>query len=345
VTSAVRAAVVRGARDVRLERRARPEPGPGEARVRVSACGLCGSDLHLFGLGLYRPGVVPGHEVAGVVDALGPGAAGLSVGDAVAVEPLHSCGRCRFCEQGRDAICPEAAFYGVHRDGGMADFLVVPARRCFPVPRDLVPAVAALAEPTAVAMHGLRRGGFAAGQRVLVLGAGAIGLLVLLAARRLGAREVWISARHAHQAERARRFGAQRVLAESEASAEALAGMPAAERLDVCVETVGGHADTVRAGAAAVAPGGTVSVLGLFLRRVELDPFPLFSKEVTLAWSNCYEHARERAEFEDALALLDAERERVAEIATHPVPLDEVARAFALGADKKAGVLKVTVQP
>ena len=146
-----------------------------------------------------------------------PGVAGFATGDAVAVEPLQSCGAATSAG-GLDALCPNGKLLGVHAHGGFAEYVVVPARRAFPVPADLDPRVAALAEPTAVAVRGLRRGGLGAAQRVLVLGAGTLGLLSILAARALGADEVWISARHAAQAALAADLGATRVLAESEAA-------------------------------------------------------------------------------------------------------------------------------
>lgn len=326
-----------------------PEPSSGEVRLRVRACGLCGSDLHLHHLGLYTPGVVPGHEIAGVVDAVGPDVEEPAPGTSVAVEPLHGCGRCAWCREGRDPLCPEGAIYGVHRHGGFAEQVVVPARRCFALPPDLEPAVGALAEPLAVSLHGLRRAALEPGQRVLVLGAGSVGLLTLAAARWLGAGSVWISARHAHQAELARALGADRVLGEDEASPEALAALTPAEAPHAVVETVGGRADTAAAAVAALRPGGTVSVLGLFTGRVALPPASLFAKEATLAWSNCYVRppaaAGGRADFAEAVAMLDAERERLAPLCSHGVPLAEAERAWSLAADKAAGVIKVTVLP
>jgi threonine dehydrogenase-like Zn-dependent dehydrogenase len=323
----------------------RPEPGPGELRLRVTACGLCGSDLHLHQQGLYPPGTVPGHEFAGVVDALGAGVVGLEVGQAVAVEPFRSCGRCPSCRAGHHARCPEAKLLGVHAPGGLAEYAVVPALRAFHVADDLDPRLAALGEPVAVVVHGLRRGGFAPGDRVLVLGAGSLGLLAVLAARVLGASEVWVTARHAHQADLARALGARRVLSEAEASPEALAALGRGAPVDLALETVGGRADTLLAAGSAVRPGGRVAVLGLFLGRVELDPLPLLLKEVTLAWSYCYGHADARADFVEALGLVERERERLAGLLTHAVPLAEVLRAYAIAADKKAGAIKVSVVP
>jgi threonine dehydrogenase-like Zn-dependent dehydrogenase len=344
----MRAAVYHGKRDVRFEERPIPTPGPGEVRVKVGGCGLCGSDRHLWELGLYVPGVVPGHEMAGPIDALGPGVLDVHEGQSVAVEPLHACGHCPQCLQGRDPLCDETAFYGVMRDGGFAEYAVVPAGRLFPFDPELDVATAALAEPAGVAVHGLRRADIQPGKKVLVLGAGPIGLMTLLAARRLGAGEVTISARHPWQAEAARRLGADRVLTEAEASPQALAGLLGAQRPEIVAETVGGSADTLEAAAAGVAPGGAITVLGLFTVPVSLQPHVLFAKEVTLAWSNCYSrppHAPGRADFADAVTLVEDERERLDVFTTHSVGLDEIGRAYALAEERPAGLVKLTVRP
>jgi threonine dehydrogenase-like Zn-dependent dehydrogenase len=243
----------------------KPAPGPGEVRVRVRACGICGSDLHLRSAGFVQRGVAPGHEFAGVVDAVGSGVLGLAPGTAVAVEPLRSCGRCDECRRGLEAICAEGQLLGVHASGGFAEYAVVAARRAFPVPAELDPRVAALAEPMAVVVRGHRRGGLAR-QRVLVLGAGTLGLLGTLAARALGAGEVHVSARHAAQAQLAKDFGAARVLDEAEAAPGELARAGRRPAFDLVLETVGG-ADTLNAATAAVRRGGTVAVLGMFWPR------------------------------------------------------------------------------
>jgi L-iditol 2-dehydrogenase len=323
----------------------RPAPAAGEVRVRVLACGLCGSDLHLRSVGFVQRGVAPGHEFAGAIDAIGAGVTGLAPGDAVAVEPLRSCGGCAECGRGLDALCPEGQLLGVHAHGGFAEYAVVPAARAFPVPADLAPRVAALAEPTAVVVRGLRRGGFAPGMRVLVLGAGTVGLLGALAARALGAGEVWISARHAAQAALARELGATRVLAEAEATPPELARAGRDAPVDLVLETVGGGADTLNAAGAAVRRGGAVVVVGMFLAPVRLDTLPLLLKEATLAWSYCYGRSGEPCDFAAATRLLASERAAAARLATHAVPLADAERAFALAADRKAGAIKVSVIP
>lgn len=319
-----------------VEERPLPEPGPGEVRVRLRACGICGTDLHFRRAGLWPPGRTPGHEMAGAVDALGAGAQGWRPGDAVAVEPLQSCGRCDSCRQGRGATCPELQVFGIHRDGGMAEYVCVPAGRLFAVPADLPPRLAALAEPMAVAVHGLRRGRLEAGQRVLVLGAGSIGLLSVAAARALGAGEVWLTARHPRQAALGERLGAARVLGEEETPSECA---------DLVVETVGAGADTLIQAGRCARRGGVISVVGVFMGRVEIEALPLFLKENTLTWSNCYLHAHEGADFETAIGLISERREALAGVTSHGVPLEEIDRAFQIASDKKSGAVKVTVLP
>ncbi len=330
----MRAAVARGPGRIELEERPLPQPAAGEARLRLRGCGICGTDLHFHGAGLWPPGTTPGHEMTGVVDALGEGVTGWQRGDSVVVEPLRACGSCPSCRAGRPAICPQLQVLGIHCAGGMAEYACVPAARLFGVPADLDPRLAALAEPMAVAVHGLRRGALEAGQRVLVLGAGSIGLLTVAAARALGAGEVWLTARHPHQAQVGERLGASRVLKEDDVPAECA---------DLVVESVGGSADTLDRAAHAVARGGAVSVVGVFMGPVTLQALPLFVKESTLAWSNCYWHPHEGADFETAVELVSARRAALADVATHAVPLAEIDRAFQLASDKRAGVIKVTV--
>ncbi len=353
----MRAVVARGGAALGLEDVPRPEPGPGQVRVSVGACGICGSDLTLRGVGAYPPGLIPGHEFAGTVEALGPDVEGVSEGDRVAVEPFSSCGACAECRNGWDPLCSEGKLLGIHMPGGMAESVVADARRLFRAPQALAPEVLAMAEPLAVSLHGLRRGGLTRGSRVLIVGAGAVGQLAAFAAHKLGAGEVWVTARHAHQARQALALGAHRVLSETEASREALASLGREAPIDLAVETVGGTADTLNDAAAAVRPGGTVAVLGVWMAPVALDTMPLLLKEVSLVWSYCYHHAhgprREAeatpsapgrvAEFAEAVAMLAEEPDRIGALLSHRVPLAEAPSAFDLAADKRAGAVKVSV--
>lgn len=343
----MRAAAYLGPGQIAIQSRAIPEPGPGEVRVRVGACGLCGSDLHLLHAPtpFMAPGTTMGHEIAGTVDAVGDGVADFSGGESVVVEPLRTCGTCRYCADGRDSLCPGVGIHGVQLEGGFADYLTVQARRLYRVPAGLDVRLAALAEPTAVAVHGLRLGGFQPGGRVLVLGAGTIGLAAVGVAKAWGAAEIVLTARHPHQAERGRALGATTVLSGADATAEALAAFGKEQPADMVVESVGGTADTLTGAVAALAPGGTIVVLGFFLEPVVLDPLTLFLKEGRLQWSNCYARAPGMADFDEAVRLLGGDGATWSSLLTHAVPLDEIGRAFALAGDKTSGAVKVTVVP
>ena len=340
------AAAAAGDQSFRLTERPVPEPAVGEVRVRVEACGICGSDLHLYRSGRLPEGHTPGHEISGIIDAVGPKVTSLQVGNRVAVEPLISCRKCKACLDGKAAICRKARLFGVHLPGGLAEYIVVPAYRAYPLSSDLDPAVAAMTEPVAVALHGLAQGQFEAGSRVLVLGSGSVGLVSVLAASWLGAKEVWATARHEHQAELARTLGASRVLSESEADPKALAQLGLRHDIDLAIETVGGSANTLEAACAAVRPAGHVSVLGLFEKGVALPGLSLVFKEITVRGSNCYTRpSGEKADFQRATTLVEEERERLGLLISDRVALSNVERAFEFAADKTRGAIKVSVQP
>lgn len=340
----MRAGVYRGPGEVALAERALPEPGPGEVRLRITACGLCGTDLHLVHSPkpIIEPGSVMGHEMAGVVDDLGTGVSGFEAGEPVVVEPLASCGDCDPCREGRDSICRELELYGLQRPGGFADAVVVPGHRLYRVPHSLPPSLSALAEPFAVAVHGLRLADADREKppaKLLILGAGSIGLAGVAVARAWDFGHVAITARHPHQAEAARRLGAHEVL--EAGSPEDLTGYEA----DLVVETVGGLADTMTAAGIALAPGGTICVLGVFMGPLTLDPLVLLGKEARLQWSNCYSRRPGEVDFADAVDILIAGGDGYDSLLTHQVPLDEIERAFEIAGDKRSGAVKVTVVP
>jgi L-iditol 2-dehydrogenase len=341
------AGVYRGRGRVRAERVALPEPGPGEVRLRVEACGLCGSDLHIFHSEPDRvgAGMTLGHELVGLVDVVGEGVERWRVGDRATVEPLLSCGHCELCAAGFDNRCREYALLGLHRPGGFAEHVIAEGRRLYAVPASLDRRVAALAEPVAVCVHGLRLGRFDPREPLLVLGAGSIGILTVAVARLYGARDIAITARHPHQARLARELGATATLdpvSIRDASAAPASGAPT---YPLVVETVGGRADTLLDAAVAVAPGGRIVVLGVFQDTIQLDPWPLLFKEATLTWSLCYTRPDGAPDFEEAIRLLAAHPEVFARVLTHEVPLAEIDRAFALADDKSSGAVKVTVTP
>ncbi len=319
------------------------EPGPlpeGWARIRVSACGICGSDLHFWHGTMPRPlGTAPGHELAGtILDVAGP-AAGRLDDVLYAVSPNVSCGTCPFCLVGDTHLCDRALGrgLGLGADGGLADVVDVPVANLAPTGTD-DGVVASMTEPLAVALRGVGLAGVEADSRVLVLGAGTIGLCAALLARDRAA-EVAITARHPHQAAAAEALGVT-VLGEADGI-----GWAKSVGADVVLETVGGSADTLSVATKACRKGGTVVVLGVFDAPVAIDVTTMLMKELRLQGSFCYGSTRRGPEYAAAAALTGRIEADLARLQTHAFALDDVVDAFGAALDKSSGAIKVTVVP
>ncbi len=316
-----------------------PQTAPGEVLVRVRSCGICGSDLHFYeGAFPAMANVSPGHEFAGEIEALGEGVAGWSEGDRVAVEPITSCQTCEYCRSGRYHLCPRHILIGTMRSGALAQYIAVPAYTLYRLPEGMDFETGALAEPLAVAVHGLHIVGLKAGEKVLVLGSGTIGLMTVLAARAAGA-EVVATYRHEHQSGAALALGAVRTVHD-----EAMAGLER-EGFDVVVETVGGTAKTLQQALGTVRAGGRVSVLGLFTQPVSVHPIGLVLKETTVVGGITYCRPGLRSDFDVALAILARHGEQARSVITHRFPLSEASAAFETAAHKGTKSLKVHINP
>ncbi len=314
------------------------EPGPlreGWVRLRVHACGICGTDLHLWRRELPAPaGGVPGHEVVGL-----PLDGGRGLPDRLyAVEPRTWCGACDLCISGSRHLCAKSSILGLGLPGGLADWIDAPREAVHPVDASVSAGAAAIAEPLAVCVRALHLARPEASSRVLVLGAGNIGLLCGLLARDR-ADEVAITARYDHQRRAAERLGIL-PLAEGAAADWALERGP-----DLVIETVGGGADTLEQAVRLCRPAGRVVVLGVFGGSRPIDALALMAKEIEVVGSNTYGTGRRGPEFRVAVDLLPRYRSELEPLQTHRFSLDAVADAFACAADKKSGAIKVTVLP
>lgn len=287
-------------------------------RVRVVSAGICGSDLHMVA-GRFPVSGTLGHEFAGIAPD----------GSAVAVEPLDPCGRCEPCRAGDYNLCSEggARIFGIGRDGGMAEEVRVPERALVPLARGVSPRDACLVEPLAVAIHGLRRVGLRGGQRVEIVGAGAIGLCAVAAAVAAGAR-VGLAARHDAQREAAERLGA----GASSGGAE-------------LVVDAAGTKSALAVAAELARPGATLLLLGSYWEGFEIDGFALLTKELDVVPSYLYGRRSGERDFERAAALLAARPEIAETLITHRFPLDAAAEAFAVAEDRAAGAIKVVLEP
>jgi len=266
----------------------------------VSACGICGTDLHSWlRESPVDPAMIPGHEIAGVPLAGGE-IPGLGPEPLVAVEPRSWCARCELCRSGLYHLCAAGLLFGVSAPGGLADWVDVPRSSVHAVPAGVSPLLASLAEPLAVAQRAMGRAGLSPASRVLVLGAGTIGLLCGLLAREI-TPSVSIVARHPAQFEAARALGLG-ALARSE-----LQSWAQAERPDVVFETVGGRAQTLDEAVACCRAGGRIVVLGLFAGYRPFDARSFLIKELELVASNTYANNTATGAAAPAVAGTDAE--------------------------------------
>jgi len=335
----MKAAIFQGTESIGIRQRDLPDTPPGWVRLAVTAAGICGSDLHLYhgNLGPNK-GIQPGHEVTGIVDAVGDDCS-ISTGTRVALEPILGCHSCHFCNVGAANLCPDTRLFGFALPGGLAEYVSVPEAALHVLPQDLNNKAAALCEPIAVCIRGMRIGDIAPGQRVVILGAGSIGLLSILTARAAGAAEVLITARHPHQQELAAALGADRIYP----SAEALLKEIGEQHADVVLETVGGSADTVTEAVRVARTGGRIVMLGVFDSDPKLPGFQFFQKELTLAASNCYGREATVGDFALGTELVTAHAGLLEQLVTHTFALDQIAEAFATANDKSTRSIKVQI--
>jgi L-iditol 2-dehydrogenase len=346
------AARLHGARDLHVERVPEPgEPGPGEVTIRVSAVGVCGSDLHTYNEGrigttrVVSP-LVLGHEFAGVVTRAGELArsgAGtpLVEGVRVAVDPHVPCRRCEWCERGHPNLCPEHAFYGVWPfDGALQELMTCDSRNCFPLPDSVSDVEGALLEPLGVAIHSLDLGKVRIGDTAVVLGCGPIGLLIAWLARRAGASQVLAFDKYPWRSGAARRWGAGEGLpAENEAVARMVLERTSGRGADVVFEAAWAG-PAVQQAVEAARPGGRVVLVGIpDDDRFELRHSDARRKGLTMSFARRMKHTYPRA-----IALAEGDLELEA-LVTHRFRLDQAAEAFALNAGYQDGVLKAMILP
>ena len=328
-------------------------PGRGEVVLRVRACGICGSDLHAYrDRSRWTAGRVLGHEISGEIAELGEGVSGLQVGDRVALEPRTYCGACAECRGGRTELCQvEGQLFGIVLPGGFGETLTVPAQNLFRVADDLDFAVAALAEPLAVAIHGHRVAAQldaarpTRGERVVVLGAGPIGLMCAFYAARAGATEVAVTARYEHQAEAARMLGATHTFEAGGDGPAALRAWSEEHPVDLVMESVGGTADTPTLAGQVARRGGRVLILGGFAGNVPMPAGLIMSRQLRVAGTIFYGSIGMQHDYEIATALLDEHRDLLGKLITHRLGLDEVAAGVGFAGNKTSGALKVTIEP
>lgn len=324
----MRRILVNSAEDIRVERVPFPEtPGEGQVLVHSRLVGICGSDTHAAAgrHPFIRLPYRPGHEVVGVVGAVGPGVVGLSKGDRVVVEPNLVCGRCRQCRDGRYNICRELAVFGCQTPGGMADAFTIAADRLHPVPDGMSDEMAALVEPLATPVRAVRRAGIGPGSRVVVLGAGPIGLLTLVAARAAGAATVLVTDVLAGKRERAVRLGADSALDAADPDlVDAARAAMAGEGADAVFDCVAVRSSMAQA-AELLDKGGTVVVVGVPHGPTDVPLHLVQDREIAVLGSLMYV----REDVLRAIRLLADGALTADELVTAVFPLEQAGEAYA----------------
>jgi threonine dehydrogenase-like Zn-dependent dehydrogenase len=340
----MRAAVTTGRRQMEVvEVPEPPEPGPGQVLVRPEAVGLCGSDFHhyLGDLGtvdvsrLYPR--IMGHETAASVVAAGPDV-GLTPGTRVALWPVLGCGHCYPCSLGRPNVCQNLSLIGVHQDGSLQDRLVVPATQAFPAD-DLDATTAALIEPVSIAVRSVARGRVAAGERVVVFGAGPIGQALALAATDRGA-SVLLLDRVESRLGLGKIAGADAAVADTVDEALARAREWAGDDGPEVVFEATGVPDLLKPATSLVVHGGRVVVVGLSGSDAPVRVGDLPFKELDVLGVSCCG----AADFAAAVDLVSRRRAEAAPLVTHEFPLEEAPEAIEYAIHHPAEVMKAVVR-
>lgn len=348
----MRALVLHGIGDLRLEEVPTPVPAAGEVLIRVVACGVCGSDIpRIFEKGAYRFPVICGHELAGLVAGCGAGVDDLEEGDRVTVFPLIWCGRCAPCERGQYAQCLHYDYLGSRSDGGFAEFAVAPRKNVLKVPGGVPLEVASMTEPAAVALHALRRaGGVAVGESVVIFGAGPIGMMVAQWAEISGAGKVILFDVAPDRCTLARQLGLRYCFNPRETQpGEVLADLTGGMGADVAVEAAGVPA-SLTACLEAVGMGGRVVLLGNPAAEAPLSAAVLsgaMRREITISgsWNSVYSAQGNRDDWQVTLQSIAAGALMLAPLISHRIPLARAIETLNAVHQKQGTFLKVIIQP
>lgn len=330
--------------DVRLDEVSLPPaPSEHEVQIRVLWTGICATDIEEWQRGPIFIPMQPhqltnqhapltlGHEISGEVVATGSNVDDLVIGDRVAVDGLSSCGACDWCRQNRPVLCASLAAVGLMADGGLAEYCNVPAKGCFRIPISLGADVAALAETLAVGVRALARGRFVAGESVCVVGAGAVGLLAMQAARALGASLVSTLEKNPTRRALATQLGADSI-------GDTANDVPQA---DVVLEC-SGNASAAASAITVLKPGGRMVLVGLLSEPLMVDALSIVTgeREIIGSLSHVYD-----TDFAKAISLLSLGLVNAEPLISHRVKLVDTLTAFAALAAHPADHLKVVVSP
>jgi L-idonate 5-dehydrogenase len=329
----MKAWVLHGEKDIRLEERKRPEPVAGEVLVGVRAAGICGSDLHYHAHGRCgnfiptRPFIL-GHEFAGEIVAVGEGVDASRIGQRVAIDPSRPCGKCRLCRAGRYNLCPEMVYFGSASvvppsEGCFAEFVTAPAKNAWPIPADFDYSLGALLEPLSVAMHSVQRSGGVAGKSVLITGGGTIGQMILLCANACGASKVVVSDLRPFARDFAIGQGAAGAIDPADPNCAGHAKAYAEDGFEVVFEAAGVGA-ALNQGMQLAAKGATVVQVGTLPDGTAIPANLLLTRELSYVASWRFANV-----FDRVIDLIQSGKIKPSSLITNIYPMDDLQAAIA----------------
>jgi len=336
----MKAAVLRGANNIRMETIPDPVAEPYGIVIKVKACGVCGSDLHEYKSG-KNPGTIFGHEFSGDVAQVGEHVTGVTVGDRVTAVGFRACGKCLWCSQGKPHRCSDMALVGYQLPGAMAEYVSIPVaavgQTVFPLPDELTYEDAAQVEPLSISLYSVRRAKPKETDTAVVLGAGVIGLNAIQVLKSMGVPTVLVSARRPSRLAAAKTCGADLIVDAAKddpvpAIMEATKGMGA----EIVVECAGSPA-TFDQAVEVASGGGKIALVAIYEQPINWDPMPVISKNITLI--GCL-----GGNFPGSIDLIRTGKVTTRPFVTHRFPLERADEAFKT-AITDPGAIKVMIIP
>nr|WP_122013340.1 NAD(P)-dependent alcohol dehydrogenase [Maliibacterium massiliense] len=331
--------------NIKVDTMPMPVPEADEVLIRVHFVGICGSDMHFFETGCYSKGPIPGphiigHECAGVVEAVGADVTNLQVGDRVTVEPGEGCGACALCKSGRYNLCPQVKFKSVPPyHGVLRDYITHKAALCFKLPQNVSTMEGAMIEPFAIGLYAAQKAGASPGKTAMILGAGCIGMMTLLACRALGVSTIIAADLYDSRLQKARTAGADIVINTAKEDCDVRV-MQATDGYgaDIVFETAGSE-KTLLMAPKLCKSGGTIMMVGNVFQPVTFDFWDIAHREVTI--SSIYRYCNI---FPLALEMLSQGKVDLKQVITGTYPLQDAQRAFESVSRDKEHTLKGIIQ-
>ncbi|MCM3160781.1 zinc-binding dehydrogenase [Metabacillus litoralis] len=323
----MKAGLFKGAKQLEVSEVALPNIGEGEALVKVSFAGICGTDMMIYS-GAHPRATDPlimGHEFSGVIEEVYSNEKELKVGDRVAINPLNYCGECVACHNGLHHICDNLRYLGIDMDGGFAEYVKTPIENLFVLPDSISDENAAILEPLAVAIHTVRRSKLKVGDNVVIFGAGPIGVLIGIIAKKAGAARIIISDISDYRLDVAQSYGFHTVDARKNDIADISKEITNGVGADVVFE-VAGNQHTANQMIDAIRTQGEIVVVSVYKKPPEINLAKMHFRELSLTTTRCFS----AEDFQKAILMMAEGNIDVSKLISHKLPLDQFEKGFEL---------------